>query len=526
MNAQASPIRYFLYARKSSESEDKQVASISSQIDELKKLAKENGLRIIDILTEEKSAKAPGRIVFNQMLQDIKDGKADGIICWKLDRLARNPVDGGNITWMLQQSVLHHIQTFQRGYYPTDNVIMMSVEFGMANQFILDLSLNTKRGQRNKAQNGWLPHKPPIGYLNNKYNTPDHPPIYNDPQRFDVVKKLWDILLRKKCTLDELYIIANKMGLISYTDNAYAHSSFHRLFRNPFYYGRFVWDGITYDGKHEPMITKTEFNIVQEILDGRGFTKKKEHTFAFTGLMRCGECGASITAEDKEKHQKNGNFHQYTYYRCTKRIKRDCSQKPLSSKELEAQILEVLGIIRIPAEFHQWTIKYLREEHSKEISDRVGITDAQRKCLDNCTKRIDMLLNMRLNGEITPEEFKAKNETLLKEKYKYENLLKDTSHRQETWLDKAEKLLSFAETAKKRFENSTMEEKREILSSLGSNLLFINRKLEVPFEKELELFEEVPSEVQALHNRLEPLQLAGKSIGWEDLYNKNKKWGE
>lgn len=157
MNKLPSPIRYFLYARKSSESEDKQVASISSQIDELKKLASEQGLKIIGVLTEEKSAKAPGRLVFNQMLQDIHEKKADGILCWKLDRLARNPVDGGNITWMLQQGVLHHIQTFQRGYFPTDNVIMMSVEFGMANQFILDLSVNTKRGQRNKAQNGWLP---------------------------------------------------------------------------------------------------------------------------------------------------------------------------------------------------------------------------------------------------------------------------------------------------------------------------------------------------------------------------------
>jgi len=526
MNKETSPLRYFLYARKSSESEDKQVASISSQIDELKKLAKENNLKIIDVLTEEKSAKAPGRTVFNQMLQDIHEGKAEGIICWKLDRLARNPVDGGNITWMLQQSVLRHIQTFQRGYHPTDNVIMMSVEFGMANQFILDLSLNTKRGQRSKAQNGWLPTKAPIGYLNNQYNMPDKAPIYKDPQRFDIVKRLWDILLEKKCTLDELFIIANKMGLISYTDKVYAHSSFHRLFRNPFYYGRFVWNGGTYDGKHEAMITKTEFDIVQRILDGRGFTKKVNHVFAFTGLIRCSECGASITAEDKEKHQKNGNVHSYTYYRCTKRIKRDCSEKPISSKELEAQIFNVLGKIHIPPEFHQWVIKYLREEHVKEITDRIGITDAQRKCLDNCAKRLDTLFNMRLNGEITPEEFKVKNDKLIEEKRKYEELLKDTSHRQETWLDRAEKLFEFAKAARQRFENGTLDDKREILSTLGSNLLLTQRTLKVPFDNDLAMFLEVAPEVQALHNRLEPLQVAGKSITWEDYYNKNRKWGE
>jgi len=94
-------MRYFLYARKSSESEDRQIASIQSQIDELKRLSEEQDLQIISILKEEKSAKAPGRPVFNKMIEDLNNGLANGIICWKLDRLARNPVDGGTINWML-----------------------------------------------------------------------------------------------------------------------------------------------------------------------------------------------------------------------------------------------------------------------------------------------------------------------------------------------------------------------------------------------------------------------------------------
>ena len=171
-------------------------------------------------------------------------------------------------------------------------------------------------------------------------------------------------------------------------------------------------------------------------------------------------------------------------------------------------------------------IKYLREEHAKEITDRVGITDAQRKCLDNCAKRLDTLFNMRLNGEITPEEFKVRNDKLIEEKHKYEELLKDTSHRQETWLDRAEKLFDFAKTARERFENGTLDDKREILSTLGSNLLLSQRTLKVPFDNDLAMLLEVAPEVQALHNRLEPLQVAGKSITWEDYYNKNRKWGE
>ncbi len=519
-----SPLKYFLYARKSSESEDKQVASVSSQIKELQYLAKQNNLNILDILTEEKSAKAPGRPVFNQMMEDIQKGKAQGIICWKLDRLARNPVDGGQIGWLLQQSIIKHIQTYQREYFPTDNVLMMNLEFGMANQFILDLSVNTKRGLRSKAEKGWLPNKPPIGYLNNKYNLPNLPPIYNDQERFSLMRQLWDILLEKQCSINTLYQKSLEIGLVTDKGKPIARSKFYLLFKNPFYYGCFSWNGVLYPGNHEPMISKSEYDFAQEIISGNKPSFYNIHVFAFTGMMKCGECGAGITAENKTKHQKNGNVHHYTYYHCTKRINPNCSQKTIRDSKLEKQIIEILEKIEIPSTFHQWAIKYLKEEQCKETVDREKILSSQQKRLDTSKKKLNSLFEMRLNGELEASEYIQRKGKLEEEKQRYEQLVADNNHRFDTWLDTAEKLFSFAETAKKRFESGNLV--REILACLGSNLILMDRKLNVQLQEPLSIFTKYAPELKVLHNRLEPPQNKSEQEVIEVFYAENEMMGE
>ncbi len=152
-------IRYFLYARKSSDSEDRQVQSIESQVTKLRELARDQGLQIVKTYTEVKSAKKPGnRPVFEEVMSRIENGEADGLLCWQINRLSRNPIDSGRVSWLLQQNVLKSIQTYDRQYLPGDNVIIFSVEAASSNQYILDLSKNVKRGLETKLNHGWLPN--------------------------------------------------------------------------------------------------------------------------------------------------------------------------------------------------------------------------------------------------------------------------------------------------------------------------------------------------------------------------------
>lgn len=140
-NRNLQSLRYRLYSRKSTDTEDRQVQSLDDQVKVMQGIAKREGARFIgEPLRESKSAKLPYvRPIFAELLQEIEDGKIDGIVCWKLDRLSRNPTDSGRIQQLLQDGKLKHILTAEKSYFPEDNAIVFSVEAGMSNQYIREL---------------------------------------------------------------------------------------------------------------------------------------------------------------------------------------------------------------------------------------------------------------------------------------------------------------------------------------------------------------------------------------------------
>lgn len=512
--------RYFIYARKSSESEDRQMASIDSQIDELTKLAGENNLNVVKVFSESKSAKAPGREVFADMMQRLKKGEADGIICWKLNRLARNPIDGGEVSWMLQQSIVKHIFTYGRSYYPTDNVIVMAVELGMANQFVRDLSVDAKRGLRSKAERGWYPSFSTIGYIHNPLKKKGDKEIVRDEERFPLVRKMFDLMLTGNYTPPKILDIAtNEWGLRMKNGGKMTRSTAYRIFTDPFYYGEFEYpkgSGNWYQGKHEPMIERGEYDHIQELLGRKGNPRLRTYAFAFTGMIRCEECGCLITAENKTKHQKNGITRHYTYYHCTKR-KGSCKQKTIRDNELEDQIMKELDAIAIPPEFRELAMKVIGEDSGREFSDKKTMISSQQKAYNACVEEYDGLVTMRAKGQIDEETFLRKKAVLEQEKKRLKGLLDETDKAVDDWLERAEYLFNFAEVGKSRFERGTIEEKKDVLSYLGSNLLLKDRKLRITRKNELIAMEELAKEEKAIRNRLEPLGFGS---------DKTKLWAE
>lgn len=496
-------LKYFIYARKSTESEDRQIHSINDQFVRLRELAKLEGLEIVQEFCESKSAKEPGRKQFNLMLEQIHKGKAQGILTWKADRLARNPIDGGNIQWMLQTGVIKHIRTFERSYYPQDNVLMMSVEFGMANQFIQDLRVNTSRGMERKAERGWFPSKAPLGYTHNKEKVKGDKEILPDEERFPIVRKLFDLMLTGNYNPSQIHKIAvNEFNLTTSRKGKLSESHIYNLFANSFYYGAFEYpknSGNYYEGKHVPMITKEEYDKIQFLLGRKNSIRPKVKNFAYTGMIRCAECGALITAEEKYKKQKNGNVHHYVYYHCTGRKDPNCKQKSIEQKELENQIKDTVSRISIPKEFVQWAIEVLKEENKKETDFQIQMVKKHEKDYSSCVRKINELLNMKLSGLLTDEEYVSKKQELESEKSSIQHLMNTTDSMANDWIKKTEQLFDFGSRAIEIFENGDTNQKRELLNLLGSNLSIKDKKLSIQVEKPIIYLQDISSELKRVN---------------------------
>jgi len=243
--------KFFIYARKSTDSEDRQIRSIADQLAELRELAKKENIEVVDTLVEKQTAKKPGRPVFTEMLKRIEAGEASGILAWHPDRLARNSVDGGQIIYLVDTGVIQELKFPTFWFDPTpQGKFMLSIAFGQSKYYIDNLSENIKRGHRQKLKNGLWPQMAPLGYLNNK----ETKQIYVDKEKSPLIKKAFEAYATGKYTLKELRKIINDLGLKGRRDSLLSVSNYQYLLQNPFYYGLIRYNGEFYEGKHEPII--------------------------------------------------------------------------------------------------------------------------------------------------------------------------------------------------------------------------------------------------------------------------------
>lgn len=485
--------RYFAYCRKSTEDEDHQVLSIESQQKELVRYAERENLRVIETREEAKSAKSPGRPIFNELLRRIERGEADGILAWHPDRLARNALDGGMIIHLLDTGKLVSLKfptyTFEN---TSQGKFMLAIMFGQSKYYVDSLIENIRRGNRARRERGWMTSRAPMGYLNGRSSTGEKI-IVPDPVRFAILQKLWKLFLSGGYSVPELRRIANNdMGLRTMKrrrsgGNPLSVSGIYRVLSNPFYAGHILYEGRMYPGKHQSMVSLAEFERVRTLLGRNNRARGKTHSFAYTGLMCCGSCGGSITAEDKT----NRFGSRYVYYHCThKKAGKTCNEKCIEEKQLEKQIvmfLRSVALDRSEIDKALAAVEEARKDHGAETNIRVALEHA----LAGCTRNVDNLTKLRFRELISDEEFVRQRMELNRE----EAVLKERLAKLETedWIEPSRNLFQFSNRAVFWLAHGTKAEKRLILSTVGSNLSLRSKKLCVNAAKPFLILEKRPS---------------------------------
>ena len=469
-------MKYFIYCRKSQEAEDRQIMSLESQADEIAKLLDQHpDTEIVGRFEESQTAKTPGRPQFNEMIERIEAGEADGIISWHPDRLARNSIDGGRIIYALDQGALKDL-LFCSYSFENDpqGKFMLNISFGYSKYYVDNLSINVKRGLQTKLKNGWKPNLAPIGYRNCKETRT----IIPDRQHFKAVRGMFELLLQGGNTPSDIHrTVCNEWAYTTPLRNktggkAPALSTVYKILANPFYAGFIRWKGQLYSGSHIPIVTKSEFDRAQSLLSNVATTKQKALSFPYTGLFKCGACGLSITAERKWKPSGK----RYEYYHCTRKHRTPkCTEPAINGVEFDKQICEFLDRIVLPSDISNWLINAMSEHAMQMASHSEKIASCATELVKAKERQLSNLTDLRIRDILSQEEFDSKRSDLQIELAAAKENALETS-RQTKGLEPVQILGMFNTRAKDWYSLANDRQKRRLLNILCQNPSLKDRK--------------------------------------------------
>lgn len=536
-------LKTVIYARKSTESEDRQVASLDSQFNETLHVCDELGLFYSkqSKLQESKSAKeAFQRPVFNSLIEEIKQGTYDVIACWHPNRLARNATEAGILIDFLSQGLITAIVTPKKLYLDNSSDIDTLYHiFSSSHIYVKDLSIVVTRGQKDKVLRGWMPGKSKIGYVN-KYNPYGEPTIEVDAVRFSLLRKSIDLFMTRIYSVSQLVdILNNEWGFRTKKTKKKGgkpleKSTYYKFLRDPYYYGLHEWDGNTYE-IHESiprMITEEEYWLIQDILGNKGRPRPSKYTAVpYRGLIKCGECNSSYIPYVKNKKLASGVTQSYEYARCNHDTSKIiCNQKQISINKLNKQINTLLDQVTISDAFADWAISWIKKNNEKEQEKQnVIIKNLQNTLLEE-QERIVKLTNLYTLGRITSiEEYdlsrKTYEDSIAELKSKLDKLKVDTLD----WMDSAIRTFEFAKNAKIAFEKGTFDQKTEILRTLGANFYILDEKLIVDLIKPFMVLKDNKEIIENFieTSELDDLVMVGANKGdFEHWFFKWSEWAD
>ena len=478
-------MRYGLYARKSDDDRKLTEKSIGEQVAECRRLAEGEGLVVARVWEESRSARVPdNRPLWKELVRDIRAGRIDGVLCWNVNRLARNMDEGGELVQLFVEGRLREIRTPHARFVSGDNILPLVIEAASATQYSIDLRRVVQRSMDAKAAEGGYNALAPQGYRNERDPTNGkRGTVASDPERFALMRRAWELMLTGGHTVRSVADTLNRAwgyrtrptprrGNAPLSENALYHA-----FRNPFYAGFVLSGRETVRGRHEAMVTPDEFRRVQAILSRRTFKDRAGVVHPFTGVMECGYCGQRVTAE--RKRLRNGST--WDTYHCSNSYRR-CTTRGMSAARVEAAIAETLARVTLDPEVAGLALEEILAFLGGGERDVAGLLAAQEASRAECRARLDKLAEMWLSGLMTDRRRYAEldereTKTLGELALAIESARAELGRMREN----ARRARDFAAFSKESFLLAAPERRRAIAKALGVSYLFFGR------EKRLEI---------------------------------------
>lgn len=344
-----------------------------------------------------------------------------------------------------------------------------------------NLSEEVQKGMNQKASQGLWPSCAPLGYINNR----QHHTIEPDTKQSAIITRAFDLASKGEFSLSKLKRLLFNEGLrSSRSKSELSKSQMQRVLSNPIYSGDFIWKGILYKGKHQPLVSKELFDRVQIQM---GFAKRSKLTkfnFAFTNTMTCGHCGCSITAQEKRK--KSGL--KYVYYHCASGKDKCNDITYVRQEKIDSWISEALSQIEIPEHIIEWTKQALLDSHKQEREyhqSQLQILEGRYRTTQN---KINKTYEDKLEGQIDTDFWSLQNERLNKELIQVESQIASLRTANAAYVDKGVQLMELARQAPTLFKTMTDDEKRELVNLVLSNPRIENGSLRYDFKKPFNMF--------------------------------------
>jgi len=352
---------------------------------------------------------------------------------------------------------------------------MLSIAFGQSKYYVDNLAENTKRGLRQKVRRGEYPGPAPVGYINDIRTKT----IVVDKRRAPPVVAAFELYAQGNQCLQNIADFLASKGVKTRGGLPLKKDQVKWLLTNPFYYGHFRYAGEVHEGKHDAIISKKLFDAVQAVAAKRGHKQKSTiKPQVFCGLLSCGNCGLSVTAEKKVKHQKNGNVHEYIYYRCTKKRKDfRCLEPAITQNKLANQLASLLADYAMPT---AWASKLetmlAKDEQKASEASKDFIANAEAR-IASLQSKLQRLLDGYLDQDIDQQTYRAKQAKLMSEKKSLEEKVSKLTLASNSWIEPMRNWISFASSISKiAISCEPVAMKQALLQIEGLNLFLSNKK--------------------------------------------------